>query len=84
VKNDALTKKMVAALNALREHPMEKLDDGSWAHPDWSINSKPYYSRVTIQALVQRGLAEYTLFRRGFNGQVPMKVIFKGPAKAAG
>lgn len=81
MKDDALSNKMVDALNALREQPMIRLDDGSWAHPDWSINSKPYYHPQTIQGLVARGLAEYTNFRRGWNGQVPIKVALKAPAR---
>ena len=80
--DDALTPKMIEVLNALREQPMVRLDDGSWAHADWAINGKPYYHRQTVHGLVTRGLAEYTEFRRGWNGQVPMEVSIKAPARS--
>ena len=71
------SKEMLEAIEAMKAGPFLRFPGGYWAREGWSIRSEKYYSGRTIQALVDRGRAEYTEFKNGFNGRLAIKAELK-------
>jgi hypothetical protein len=55
---------------AIHRHP-----GGFWAHAEWQQHSGPWHDTGTIQALVRRGVAEYSEWQQGRSGRFPIKAI---------
>lgn len=46
---------------------------GYWAQKNWNINHGRCFGTCTVNALVTRGVAEYTRFIEGKNGRFPVE-----------
>lgn len=59
----------------LHGNKLTRFPGGFWAHPEWKFREYPWFSAPTIQALVSRGVAEYTAWRdRKGGGRFPIEV----------
>lgn len=62
-----LSPTMRSAINYARNfnNKIVRYPGGYWARENWSGSSEHYFGTTTIQALVSRGLAEYTQWQEG-------------------
>ena len=61
---------------------LERFPGGYWCEPgrtQWDINPHVSFSSGTVNALVSRGLAEYTEWKDGRNGSFPIRMVVKAP-----
>lgn len=77
-----LSKTMREALTYAAYHGgLQRLPSGFWCKPDesqWHVNPMPVsFGTPTVQALVSRGLAEYTEWKDGRNGRFPIRMAVK-------
>lgn len=66
---------------------LQRAPGGFWAQPGWKgTNSGRWFGTPTIQALVSRGVAEYTDWqqRSSGNGRFPIEVTVNIPASDEG
>lgn len=55
---------------------------GFWARENWEGSRKEHsFGTTTIQALVDRGLAQYTKHEEGRNGRFPVEMTLVIPAQ---
>lgn len=85
-----LSPTMREALDYASKHggQLERFPGGYWCEPgrmQWNVNSHVSFSTSTVNALVSRGLAEYTEWKDGRNGRFPIRMTVKsfssGPAQ---
>ena len=78
-----LTPKMQDAIDFMKRHEnkMVRFPGGYWSFKGWSMWQGQTFGTPTIQALVARGIAEYTLWkdsrRSGVNHKFPIEVSLK-------
>ncbi len=74
-----LTPKMLKAIDRMKAHGNKfvRYPGGYWAANDWHRWHGPCFGTSTIEALVRRGIAEYTEWRDGHNGRFPIEVRLK-------
>lgn len=85
-----LSPTMREALDYASKHggQLERFPGGYWCEPgrtQWDVNPHVSFSTSTVNALVSRGLAEYTEWKDGRNGRFPIRMTVKsfssGPAQ---
>lgn len=57
---------------------------GFWANEGWILHSGPYFDAGTLNALVRRGVVEYTEWRDGRGCQFPITAMLKSPQPGGG
>lgn len=76
-----LSATMREALDYASKHGgLERFPGGYWCEPghsQWNVNPLVSFGTKTVQALVSRGLAEYTEWRDGRNGTFPIRMAVK-------
>jgi hypothetical protein len=50
---------------------------GFWANAGWILHAGPYFDTSTLNALVMRGVIEYSEWRDGRSGRFPIKAVLK-------
>jgi hypothetical protein len=66
---------MKEALDYLREHGViVRYIGGFWARPGWRRFEQPWFKYHTIEALVRRGLVEYSEWKTWCNRRIPVAV----------
>lgn len=64
---------MTALIDYLGDSTLYRHPGGFWKRDEhWVVNS-PCYGGSTVEALVSRGIAEYTVWRDGKNGRFPVQ-----------
>lgn len=65
--NEELSPKMISAIKhmARNENTMVRFPGGYWARRGWSAWNGPCFGTSTIEAIVRRGYAEYTVWKDG-------------------
>lgn len=69
----ALVDRMKECDNKIYRHP-----GGYWAHKDFKYNNGPWFGTPTVQALISRGVAEYSNWQEGRNGRFPIEARLIG------
>ncbi len=82
--NKPLTPKMRDCYIHMKAHDnkLVRFPGGYWAREGWSMWNGPSFGTSTIQALVDRGVASYTVWKehRGYPGKFPIEVtLAPGP-----
>ena len=75
--NPELTTKMLEAIDRMKHHDNKfvRYPGGYWASENWSMYRGPSFGTPTIEALVRRGVAEYTVWKEGRTGKFPIEVM---------
>ena len=78
-KMQPLTPKMLEAIDRMKAHDNKfvRYPGGYWAAEGWHMWHGPSFGTPTIEALVRRGVAEYTVWHEGRNGKFPIEVALK-------
>ncbi len=74
-----LTPSMQQLIAHMKRHnnKVVRYPGGFWAAENWNMWSSPYFGTSTIEALVARGIATYTVWKDGRNGKFPIECILK-------
>ena len=67
---------MILAMDHMKNHEgkLVRFPGGFWAAIGWHAYAGPYFGTPTVQALVTRGVAEYTAWKDGRGGKFPIEV----------
>jgi hypothetical protein len=73
--NTELSPKMLEAVDHMKRHnnTMVRFPGGYWAAIGWYAWHGPCWGTPTIEALVRRGIAEYTAWKEVRGGKFPIK-----------
>lgn len=79
----SLTPTMQAAYQHAKAHGsvLERFPGGYWCEvgrTQWTAHGGQTFSTPTVQALVSRGLADYTEWKDGRNGRFPIRATLTG------
>lgn len=71
-----LTKNMHEAVDFARQHggKLYRHPGGFWAGPDYQQWGKSF-GTSTVEGMVKRGAAEYTVWKDGRNGRFPVELV---------
>ena len=77
--NTELSQMMQKAIGQMRKHnnKLVRLPGGWWLGEGVSRFQGPMFGTSTVEALVKRGLAEYTTWKDGRNGAFPIECMLK-------
>lgn len=75
-KSLELTPKMIDAIEHMKRHDnkMVRFPGGYWAAVGWHLWHGPCFGTPTIEAIVRRHQAEYTVWKDGKSGRFPIEV----------
>ena len=72
---DKLSPTMQAAVDYTKEHGgIYRYPGGFWARKHWQGRNEFYFGTTTIQALVSRGIFEYSEWKENKTGRFPIAV----------
>ena len=76
--NPELSPKMLKAIDHMKNHDnkLVRFPGGYWAAEGWAWHG-PYFGTSTVEALVRRNVATYTVWKDGRNGKFPIEVTLK-------
>ena len=79
-----LSPKMKSAVAHMQRHDNKliRYPGGYWAAVDWRSWNGPSFGTPTVEALVNRGLAEYTAWKDGRSGKFPIECTLTEQARA--
>ncbi len=74
-----LTQTMCATIALAREHDgkLYRFPGGFWYASKTELYGRKHFGTPTIEALVKRGLAEYTEWKEGARGKFPIEMTLK-------
>lgn len=76
-----LSTTMQQCVDYIRTHgAIHRHQGGFWANAGWILHSGPYFDAGTLNALVKRGVIEYSEWRGGRSGRFPIKAVLLAPA----
>ena len=81
---EELSPKMKSAVAYMQKHDnkLVRYPGGYWASVGWHLWSGPCFGTPTVQALVRRGVAEYTVWKDGRSGKFPIECTLTEQARA--
>ena len=67
---DQLTPKMIEVIEHMKRHnnKIVRYPGGYWASEDWHMWQGPCFGTPTVEAIIRRGYAKYTVWREGKSG----------------
>jgi len=70
-----LSKKMISAIYHMARHgnKLVRFPGGYWARDGWHSWNGPCWGTPTVEAIVRRGFAEYTVWKDGRSGRFPIE-----------
>lgn len=70
-----LSPRMEAAKEHMERHgnKLVRYPGGYWAAEEWHMWAGPCFGTPTVEAIVRRGVAVYTAWKDGRNGQFPIE-----------
>ena len=73
--NPELSKKMLSALRHMKRNnnKLVRFPGGYWAREGWHSWNGPCWGTPTVEAIVRRGYAEYTVWKDGKSGRFPIE-----------
>lgn len=73
--NQELSKKMVEAISHMKRNgnKLVRFPGGYWAREGWHSWNGPCFGTPTVEAIVRRGYAEYTVWKDGRSGKFPIE-----------
>jgi|SRR6478752_7122040 len=80
-KSNEVSPKMQDCIDHMKRHnnKLLRFPGGYWAREGWSSWNGPCYGTPTVEALVRRGLAEYTVWKTGKHNKFPIEVTLSLP-----
>ena len=73
--NPELSKKMLSALMHMKRNnnKLVRFPGGYWAREGWHSWNGPCWGTPTVEGIVRRGYAEYTVWKDGRSGKFPIE-----------
>lgn len=73
--NQELSKKMIDAIGHMKRNgnKLVRFPGGYWAREGWHSWNGPCWGTPTVEAIVRRGYAEYTVWKDGRSGRFPIE-----------
>src|SRR3990172_6451312 len=70
-----LSQKMISAIYHMSRHSnkLVRFPGGYWARDGWHSWDGPCWGTPTVEAIVRRGFAEYTVWKDGRSGRFPIE-----------
>lgn len=70
-----LSPKMLEAIEHMKRHgnKLVRFPGGYWAREGWRSWNGPCYGTPTVEAIVKRGYAEYTVWKDGKSSRFPIE-----------
>ena len=75
-----LSPKMLSAIEHMQRHnnKLVRYPGGYWAAEGWHMWHGPCFNTSTVEALVRRDVATYTVWKDGRSGKFPLECTLKG------